>query len=344
MHEKLNLENRPVTFGLVGAGRIAQTYVEAFQTTSLAKLVAVCDNRPEAAAALAETFKVPTFESAAAMTSEVAVDAVVIATPPATHCELSLMCLHKGISVLCEKPVSATAAEAKAIREAARTNGCLFTMASKFRYVEDVVRAKGIFTSGILGEIILFENTFAGQIDMSSRWNSDRSISGGGVLIDNGTHSVEIMRYFLGRLEEVQVTEARRSQGLGVEETIQMNVRSHDGVLATCNLSWSLNKSSDYYIEIFGSQGTLRVGWKESFFQQQGNRKWVHFGTGYEKIKAFQAQLDNFSAAICGTDRLLITADDAVASVQAIEAGYAALRERCWCPVSAPAPSLARAI
>jgi predicted dehydrogenase len=64
VHKKLNLENRPIAFGLVGAGRIAQTYVEAFQTTSLAKLVAVTDNRPEAAAALAETCKVATVPSA----------------------------------------------------------------------------------------------------------------------------------------------------------------------------------------------------------------------------------------------------------------------------------------
>jgi predicted dehydrogenase len=343
VHKKLNLENRPIAFGLVGAGRIAQTYVEAFQTTSLAKLVAVTDNRPEAAAALAETCKVATVPSAEAMAEDVNIDAVVIATPPAFHCDLSLLFLERGISVLCEKPVSAKVSEAKAIRDAAREHGCLFTMASKFRYVDDVVRAKGIFTSGILGEIILFENSFAGRVDMSSRWNSDRALSGGGVLIDNGTHSVDIMRYFLGALNEVQVTEARRSQRLSVEETIQMNVRSRSGVLATCNLSWSLTNVSEHYIEIFGSQGTLRVGWKESFFQQEGNRNWVRFGGGYEKVKAFQQQLDNFSAALCGTDKLLITADDAIASVEAIEAGYLALRERRWWPIG-PIATLAAVV
>lgn len=341
MHKKLNLENRIISFGLVGAGRIAQTYVEAFQATSLAKLVAVTDTRPEAAAAIAETYKVTAVPDIASM-AEMEIDAVVIATPPFTHCELSLFFLEKGISVLCEKPVSSRVSEAKAIRDAAHAHGCLFTMASKFRYVEDVVRAKGIFTSGILGQVILFENCFAGRVDMSTRWNADRTQSGGGVLIDNGTHSVDIMRYFLGALGEVQVTEAPRSQRLNVEETIQMNVRSRSGVLATCNLSWSLTNVSDHFIEIFGTEGTLRVGWKESFFQQEGSRNWVRFGGGYSKIKAFQDQLDNFSAAICGTDKLLITAEDAIASVEAIEAGYASLRERRWWAIGhAPVTPLA---
>ena len=138
--------------------------------------------------------------------------------------------------------------------------------------------------------------------------------------------------------------EAPRAQGLGVEETIQLNGHGRNGVLGTADLSWTVSKDNDYYIKVYGSQGTLRVGWKNSSFRQEGSRNWVNFGNGYDKLRAFQRQLENFAAAICGTEPLLITADDAVASAEAVEAGYAALRDRRWCAISASAPTLAAVV
>jgi predicted dehydrogenase len=207
-------------------------------------------------------------------------------------------------------------------------------MATKFRYVEDVIRAKSIVTSGILGEIVLFENAFTSRVDMSSRWNSNPAISGGGVLIDNGTHSVDLMRYFLGPLSDVQVVEGKRSQGLGVEETVHIFVRSTAGVMGAIDLSWSINKELDSFINIYGSHGTVSVGWKESKYRQSSSRDWVVFGKGYNKVEAFRNQIDNFSRAIAGEESLLVTAEDALASVEVVEAAYAALRENRWTTVN----------
>ena len=141
-------------------------------------------------------------------------------------------------------------------------------MASKFRYVDDVIRAKQIVDSGILGDVVLFDNAFTARVDMSKRWNSNPDVSGGGVLIDNGTHSVDIARYFLGPLAEVHVVEGRRSQGLKVEDTVQIFVRSEQGAMGTIDLSWSINKELDRYISIYGTQGTVFVGWKEARYRQ----------------------------------------------------------------------------
>jgi predicted dehydrogenase len=323
----------PIRLGLVGAGAIAQSYAHALEGCTEAKLVAVCDVRAEAARALAETAGCPAFASHEEMATEAALDAAVVCTPPVTHPQICIALLERGLHVLCEKPLSIDVASAQKMIEAARAASLHLTMASKFRYVDDVVRAKAIVTSGILGEIVLFENVFTSRVDMSARWNSRPEVSGGGVLIDNGTHSVDLMRYFLGPLAEVQVVEGRRIQDLPVEETVRIFVRSASGVLGSIDLSWSINKELESYINIYGSHGSVFVGWGESRYRQSSGRDWVAFGRGYNKLQALSAQLVNFARSIRGEEKLLITADDALASVEAVEAAYAGLRRSQWVAV-----------
>lgn len=322
-----------VRFGLVGAGGIAQAYAQAFENCDRATLVAVADVRFDAAQALAERLMCESFDSYLAMIDTVELDAVIVCTPPISHPDICIHLLRRGIHVLCEKPLSIQLKSAIAMQAAAQEAGVILTMASKFRYAEDVVRAKSIVASGILGEIVLFENAFTARVDMASRWNSNPTISGGGVLIDNGTHSVDIMRYFLGPLAEVQVVEGKRVQGLSVEDTVRIFVKSTRGVMGNIDLSWSINKELDYYIRIYGSKGTISVGWKESKYRQGSSQEWIVFGNGYNKVQAFRSQIENFSKAILREEALVITAEDAIASVEAIEAAYAALNQNRWTPI-----------
>jgi predicted dehydrogenase len=155
-------------------------------------------------------------------------------------------------------------------------------------------------------------------------------ISGGGVLIDNGAHSVDLMRYFLGPLASIQVVEGKRVQDVAVEDTVLMLVRSKSGVMGRIDLSWSLNKELSSYINIYGTGGAVSVGWKESKFRQSSSLDWVVFGKGYDKVQAFQSQIQNFARSIRGEEMLLITAEDALASVEVIETAYSALRQENW--------------
>jgi predicted dehydrogenase len=327
----------PVRFALVGAGGIAQSYAQAFEDCPDGRLVAVADVRTETARALAERFNCPHYRSHEELDGQAdGFDAVIVCTPPNTHEAISTYFLEQRRHVLCEKPFTLDSPSARRLLAAAGRAGVLLTMASKFRYVEDVLRAKSIVESGILGEIILFENAFTARVDMAGRWNADPVVSGGGVLIDNGAHSVDLMRYFLGPLADVQVIEGKRVQGLAVEDTVRIFVRSVGGVMGSIDLSWSINKELDSYLNIYGSYGTVAVGWKESRYRQQSSRDWIVFGKGYNKVQAFRSQITNFARAIRGEERLRITAEDAVASVEVIEAAYHSLREQRWRDVRPP--------
>lgn len=324
---------RPLQFGIVGAGAIAQAYAQACDHTPQIELRAVADCRLEAAQAMAVAFQCASFASAEEMIDEMDLEAALVCTPPATHSEICCTLLERGLNVLCEKPLSINSQSARKMIETAENNKAVFTMASKFRYVEDVAAAKSLITSGVIGEVVLFENVFAGHVDMTQRWNSNPEVSGGGVLIDNGTHSLDITRYFLGDLVDVQAIEGHRIQNLQVEETVKLFSRNRKNVLASIDLSWSVSKEQPYYLAIYGSGGTLLVGWRESKYRRAKDNDWTVFGNGYDKVAAFVSQLNNFAGAIRGTDLLVVTPSDALASVAVIEAAYRSLAKGAWEPV-----------
>lgn len=322
---------KKLKFGLVGAGGIAQAYAQAFNESTCCDLVAVADMREESAKALAEIVGGRAYSSYQAfIENNLELDAVIVATPPTTHAEIACFFMERKIPVLCEKPLCTTVAEAETMIRTAEENSVLFTMASKFRYCDDVIKAKGIVASGILGEVVQFENAFTAKVDMSKRWNSEAAISGGGVLIDNGTHSVDIIRYILGGVEAVLVVDAGSTQGLSVDENVKMFAKTKDGIVASVDLTWGINKELPYFISIYGTGGTLHIGWRESKYKLNSSPDWTVFGKGYDKVASFKGKIENFAGALRGSEELLIQPSDALASVQVIEAAYKSLNQNLW--------------
>ncbi len=317
-------------FALIGTGGIAQTYAQAFQTSNCCELAAVADINQDSAKAFAEPFGAKSFSDYKTLAENTEFDAVIISTPPNTHPEIAMYFMNRQKHVLCEKPLCLSVAEAREMIETAEKTGIVFTMATKFRYCEDVVKAKSIIASGVLGEVVQFENAFTAKVDMSKRWNSDKEIAGGGVLIDNGTHSVDIIRYFLGAIEEVLAVETSGTQNLRVDENVKLLARTANNVVASVDLTWGINKELPNFISVYGTNGTLHIGWRESKYKLNSSPDWTIFGKGYDKVQAFRSKIENFRNAILGKEELLIKPEDALASVEVIEAAYKSLNQNLW--------------
>jgi predicted dehydrogenase len=317
-------------FGLIGAGGIAQAYAQAFAQSDCCELVAVADVRSEAARALAEIAGGRAHGDYKSLAENETLDAVIVATPPVSHPEIACFFMERGTPVLCEKPLCLTVGDAERMIAAAEKMNVQFTMASKFRYCDDVIKAKGIVASGILGDVIQFENAFTAKVDMSKRWNSDSEVSGGGVLIDNGTHSVDIIRYFLGPIDAVLAVDAGGTQELKVDENVKMFAKTKSGVTASVDLTWGINKELPYFISVYGTGGTLHIGWRESKYKLNSSPDWTVFGSGYDKVASFKGKIENFSKTLRGMEDLLIKPSDALASVQVIEAAYKSLNQNLW--------------
>ena len=325
---------KKLKFALIGTGGIAQTYAQAFQTSECCQLVAVADVRKESADAFAEPFGAKSYDNYKTLAENETIDAVIVSTPPNSHPEIAMYFMRRGTNVLCEKPLCLSVAEAKEMIACAEKSNVKFTMATKFRYVEDVVKAKSMIASGVLGDIVQFENAFTARVDMSKRWNSDFEVSGGGVLMDNGTHSVDIVRYFLGAISEVLAVETGKTQNLSVDENVKLLVKTAHNVTASVDLTWGINKELPNFISVYGTNGTLHIGWGASKYKLNSNPDWTVFGKGYDKVQAFRSKIENFANAIHGTEELLTKPEDALASVEVIEAAYKSLNQNLWQPVS----------
>jgi predicted dehydrogenase len=319
----------PLNMAIVGAGGIAQTWGQAFAAADSVNLVAVADVRVDAAAALAEPAGAEAVPDMDTLLTVPDVDAVLICTPPVTHVDLAGAAAEAGRHVLCEKPLAVSTDEAVAMLGAADRAGTILSMASKFRFVEDLQRARSLITGGTLGRPLLLNNAFVSHVEMRGRWNTDRALSGGGVLIDNGTHSVDIARYLLGPLERV-LAAAEGGADLGVEDTARLQIEAVSGAIGTATVSWNATNFANTYIEVVGTEGVVRVGWSRSRFRRASSPAWEDLGTGYDKVAAHVSQLDTFAAAVAGEGELLIDGDDALASVSAIDAAYRSLESGRW--------------
>ena len=319
-----------INIALIGCGRIAQTYLEAIAECSACKLVAIADVRPQAAKSVAAQIGCKYFTDYRQVIEGNSVDAVIICTPPNTHHEIGIFFLENHIHVFCEQPFALNTGDASFLVKKAEEKNSLLMVASQYRYVDDIIRTKNVVESGILGDIILLENVFCDKINMGNRWNSKKSIAGGGVLIDKGSYSADIAQYLVGPIVKVRAEERKKCQSLEVEDTACLYFKTRADVMGVVELSWSFYKDRESYIKLFGTEGVLSVGWTASKYRHSGELDWVSFGKGYNKLSAFTRQLANFIGSIRGEEPPLITASESLETVKVIEAAYRSILLDTW--------------
>lgn len=320
------MSERPLRLLMLGCGGISRAYADALQRTPEFELVAVVDPEPTARA----RFPVPGFAQLADLqAAECAADAALVLTPPHHHEALSCALLQAGLHVLCEKPLAPTLPAAQRMLACAKQSNRRLMMGSKFRYTPDVQLAHALLQQGYCGDVVLYENVFCAVVPMVGKWQSDAACSGGGVLIDNGCHSVDVARYLLGPIAAVQAQFGKKVQPLEVEDTARLLFTAANGAMGVVDLSWSLFKETPAYVRVHGSLGTIEIGWQQSRCKRVGEPQWTPLGKGYDKIAAFAAQLRDFAANIRGAQPT-IDDSDALASVAVIEAAYRSATQSRW--------------
>ena len=270
--------SKAVKVGLIGAGFVSGLHMHAFKNfVRDAEVIAVAS--PQHARKFAKEQGIPNaFEDYREMLKMKELDIVTIAIPNHLHCQAALDIAQAGKHIICEKPLCKTLEEADMMIEATAKAGVLLMYAEELCFAPKYVRAKQLITEGAIGEPFLIKQSEEHD-GPHMPWFWDVNLSGGGVLLDMGCHSVEYGRLVLGKPGVKSVTaycntfvHGGRTKG---EDHSLMVIEYEGNKINIAENSWAKGGGVDDRCEIYGSKGNTRAD------LLKGSSLWTYSQEGY---------------------------------------------------------------
>ncbi|PYJ71663.1 MAG: hypothetical protein DME76_01065 [Verrucomicrobia bacterium] len=316
---------KSMRIAIVGCGQIGRWHLDSYKKNPSCKVVAVADTDFAKGDVFALEAGAKAYISHSEMIASEPLDGVSVCTVPSTHRDIVLDVLDAGINVLCEKPLAISVRDASQMLKRANDKRLLLLTAFKLRFHDEVVKAKELIDSGRLGHIVNFRLMFGGYINMAGTWYAQKESSGGGVLMDNGPHAVDLIRFLFGDVRSV-VTHASNYQNLGVEDTAQLTVCMVNGTVGNIDLSWSSSIPASTYLEIYGEDGAALLDWEGISYRFKNWTQWKRTPNPVNIKEAFARQINHFLDAIRHETSLVTTNGDGLKSQILIEAAYDSIK------------------
>ncbi len=249
--------------GVVGVAGIGQAHLFAAAATKGTVLAGVFDIDPERAARAAADHNTIAFNSFETMCRSGDVDAVAIATPPATHAPLVRAAIAAGIHVYCEKPFTPTAAEGYELAQLAHARDVVVQVGMQFRFHHAYAAMRKMVAAGDIGEVfranLVATNWFRAQRYFdASPWRAAWRTSGGGVMLTQAIHQVDALIAAVGMPSRVEARWYNASHVAEVEDELHAMLEWPNG--ARGMMSASNNDPAGYEMfELHGDRGAIRV-------------------------------------------------------------------------------------
>lgn len=354
------MDNTIVTFGIIGCGWIAENaHIVSMQKNRNIKIEAVYDTSQQRVQELCDKYNIPKGYVDLDDFWNSGIQAVVIATPNYTHVEYALSAIEHGIHVLCEKPVALHAKEIQLVLEKARKKGVLFVPGFVNRWRLDICKAKELIQEGKIGKVTHVSAGWLRKcgIPRPGTWFTNKQLSGGGVLVDLGSHVFDLVLCFLGKNTPISYEMLRSncnpekikrgaaswflsccdaSELIDVEDAIVADVKMENGVSLSVKLCWMADIEADAtYFRIEGESGSIEIKtlfgfsnqrlWKDDSFVMKSKED-IHemkFNPQNNNTKqAFIKMYEYFVTAIQGKTDAESEYDSIIADVSLIENLY----------------------
>jgi len=255
------MSNTSLQIALVGCGTIAPTHAQALAALQGegVRLTTCCDILPERAAAFAAQFglEAKAFE---AILADPSIDAVTICVPSGLHAELGERVLGAGKHVIVEKPMDITLAACDRLIAAQKASGKVLAVISQHRFDAASVLVKEALDSGALGKLVYAEARVPWYRTQdyydSGDWRGTWALDGGGALMNQGVHTVDLLRWLCGPVETVYaLTRTLAHERIEVEDVVAATLGFADGAIATLSASTALYPGFAVRLAVHGTEG-----------------------------------------------------------------------------------------
>ena len=247
--------------GIIGTGLMGRRRAEALRQSKDVQLIAVSSNNPRQDEKLAADMQCAVIDDWPQLTARKDIDAIIVCTPPDCHLPMCQAALENGKHVLVEKPLARNPAEAEKLVKLAKKTGLTLKCGFNHRHHPAVQQARKWFDQGIIGEAIFIraEYGIGGRPGYEQDWRVKNEISGGGQLMDQGMHVIDLSRWFLGDFTQVTgMLQTGYWDIAPVEDNAFCLLRNNKGQVASIHTSWTQWKNL-FRFEIFGKDGYITV-------------------------------------------------------------------------------------
>lgn len=247
-----------VRFGIIGCGAIGPTHAEAISQIEGAELAGVCDVVGERASKLGDKFGVPAFTRLDPLLKRC--DAVCVCVPSGNHSQIGVRAARAGKHVVCEKPVDVNLRNARKLIETCRGAGVKLTVISQHRFAKDIQKVREAAQNGGLGNLIMGEmytSWYRTQAYYDSgAWRGTWKLDGGGCLMNQGVHYVDMLQWIMGGVRSVQALMRTCAHKIEVEDVAYALVEFKNGAVGMIHGSTSSYPGFAERLEIRGLYGT----------------------------------------------------------------------------------------
>jgi len=255
------MSKNSVRFGIIGAGTIGAFHAQAIERVDGAVLTAVFDSVDERARAFAASHGIAAYANLDDFLANAPIDAVTVATPTGLHASVAIPAARAGKHVLCEKPLDTTAEKAQSIVDACREAGVILSPVFQSRFGEGALALKRAIDAGRFGRLLFVSGRIKWMRSQayydSGAWRGTWELDGGGCLMNQSIHAIDLLLHFGGAPAEVfGFTATRTHERLEVEDNACAVIRYASGALGVIESSTSCAPGFSQQIEISGERGT----------------------------------------------------------------------------------------